>query len=373
MIALPISRRALLASSATALSCSRPRATGFLGYCLIANRDGKSIGVVDLNKFRARKPIGLDSPPSLVLAHPSQPRALVLAPLAGTIYEIDALRLAVSRRVRVGSQAAAMKVSPAADALWCLYREPPALVEVPLDEFQPRRRIRLTAPPDDFDLSRENRAAIIQRHSRKILIVSLTRSAMERTVVAQDEPSLIQFRYDGTHLLAASRIGRSLTIFDVATGRTVVRLPLSLEPRNFCVTPDGGQLFISGDGMDAVVVVYPYLSEVAETLLAGRAPDGMAATDTTPPYLLVTNPSSDGVTVLNIDTGTLAAAVQVGQEPRHILITPDRQYALVLNEKSGDLAVIRLYSLAARRNKPIPLFTLIPVGERPVSAAVIPL
>jgi DNA-binding beta-propeller fold protein YncE len=77
--------------------------------------------------------------------------------------------------------------------------------------------------------------------------------------------------------------------------------------------------------------------------------------------------------VLNIDTGTLAAAVQVGQEPRHILITPDRQYALVLNEKSGDLAVIRLYSLAARRNKPIPLFTLIPVGERPVSAAVIPL
>jgi hypothetical protein len=49
----------------------------------------------------------------------------------------------------------------------------------------------------------------------------------------------------------------------------------------------------------------------------------------------------------------------------------------VLNQQSGDLAVIRLYSLGAaqservRRWKSAPLFTLIPVGERPVSAAVV--
>ena len=35
----------------------------------------------------------------------------------------------------------------------------------------------------------------------------------------------------------------------------------------------------------------------------------------------------------------------MGREPRYILITPDKQYALVLNEKSGDLAVIRIFSL----------------------------
>ena len=70
--------------------------------------------------------------------------------------------------------------------------------------------------------------------------------------------------------------------------------------------------------------------------------------------------------------------MQVGQEPRAIVVTPARegqdQYALVLNEKSGDLAVIRIYSLLnqdpKRRHMPIPLFTLVPVGEGPVSAAV---
>jgi len=127
--------------------------------------------------------------------------------------------------------------------------------------------------------------------------------------------------------------------------------------------------------MDAVVIVYPYRTEVAETMLAGHAPDGMAVTDF---YLLVTNPDSNSITVLDFDNlgKKLVAAVQVGQEPRHILITPDKQYALVLNRKSGDMAVVRIYSLtnqdAMRRYRyPIPLFTMIPVGELPVDAAIV--
>ena len=130
--------------------------------------------------------------------------------------------------------------------------------------------------------------------------------------------------------------------------------------------------------MDAVVVVYVYQTEIAETLLAGRAPAGMAAMDA-PQYLLVTNPETNTVTVLDLENnGKLVASVQVGQEPRAIVVTPARegqdQYALVLNEKSGDLAVIRIYSLLnqdpKRRRMPTPLFTLVPVGEGPVSAAV---
>jgi YVTN family beta-propeller protein len=91
-------------------------------------------------------------------------------------------------------------------------------------------------------------------------------------------------------------------------------------------------------------------------------------------YLLVTNPQTNTVTALNIDTRRLAAVVSVGREPRHIVVTPDSQYALVLDEKSGDLAVIRIASLAARPNyKSAPLFTVLPAGNKPVSAAVVTL
>jgi hypothetical protein len=50
---------------------------------------------------------------------------------------------------------------------------------------------------------------------------------------------------------------------------------------------------------------------------------------------------------------------------------------LVLNEQSGDVAVIRLLNirdadLNSRRSRTAPLFTMIPVGSRPVSAAITP-
>ena len=370
----PISRRTLLLSPALALAaCRKPKATRFPGYCFVANQDGRSVAVVDLSSFRVRKQIHLDAAPTVVLRHPQHPKVFVLAPQGGTVYEIDAASLAVSRTARAGSQAVDMQVSPRGDALWVLYRDPAALVEVPLDSLRPTRRIRLSEPPDGFDLSSDNQAAIASRQDRRIVIASLTSAAIERTIAAGAEPSIVRFQLDGKQLIAGSRPERSVTIFDVSTGKTVVRLPLPLEQRHFCFTPDGGQLFISGDGMDAVVIVYPYQTEVEETILAGHAPGVMAITDTSPSYLLVANPESS-VMVFDVDTRRKVALVQVGRQPGSILVTPDNQYALVLNEKSGDMAVIRIFSLAARyRYRPAPLFTMIPVGEKPVSAAVVAL
>ena len=371
----PISRRTLLLSPALALAaCRKPKATRFPGYCFVANQDGRSVAVVDLSGFRVRKQIRLDAAPTVVLRHPQRPMVFVLAPQGGTVYEIDAVSLEVGRTARAGSQAVDMQVSPRGDALWVLYRDPAALVEVPFDSLRPARRIRLSAPADSFDLSRDNRAAIASRQDRRVVMASLTGATIERTIAAGAEPSIVRFQSDGKQLIAGSRPERSVTIFDVSTGKTVVRLPLPLAPRHFCFTPDGGQLFISGDGMDAVVIVYPYQTEVEETILAGHSPGVMAITDTSPSYLLVANPESSGIMVFDVDTRKLVALVEVGRQPASILVTPDNQYALVLNEQSGDLAVIRIFSLAGRyRYKPAPLFTLIPVGERPVSAAVVSL
>jgi DNA-binding beta-propeller fold protein YncE len=381
---LPISRRNLLLSSAAGLAaCAPQKATGFFGYCLVANQESRAVGVVDLTRFRVRRPIPLDAAPTAILSHPNKPRAYVLAAQGGTVYEIDATFLAVGRRARAGNEAVGMRLSRGGDALWVLYRDPASLVELPLDSLKPGRRIRLPAPPDDFDLSIEtDYAAILSRSHRRIDIVSLAPAAIARSIQAATEPSIARFRRDGRQLIAGSRADRSLTIYDVASGLTVVRLPLPLAPRNFCFTPDGGQLFVTGDGMDAVVTVYPYRTEVVETTLAGRAPGAMVVTsETSPSYLLIANPETNGVTVLDVETGRLVAVVQVGQEPRLIVLTPDKQFALVLNQKSGDLAVIRIFSLSGkqtggdrvRRYKSAPLFTLIPIGEKPVGAAVVAL
>jgi YVTN family beta-propeller protein len=100
------------------------------------------------------------------------------------------------------------------------------------------------------------------------------------------------------------------------------------------------------------------------------------AASTSPAYLFVANPKSADVSILDIETSSVLAVTPVGSEPACIVITPDDQYALVLNQASGDMAVIRIPNVTRaageqRRWKKGPLFTLIPVGSKPVSAAVV--
>jgi DNA-binding beta-propeller fold protein YncE len=363
-------------SSAALLACGHKKATGFRGLCFVANQEGRSVAVVDLTRFRVRKQIALDAAPAAVVAHPTQPKVYVLAPLAGTVYEIDAVKLEVTRRAKTGNSAIEMRLGPGGDSLWVL--DGAGLVQVPLESFQSGRRLQ-ALDSESFDLSETFRAAIASPRRRTVTLVKLSALDRDRTIHCTDEPSLVRFRKDGRQVMVASGPARSLTIFDVASGMSVVRLPLPIEPRHLSINADGGQVFLTGDGMDAVVVVYPYETEIAETFLAGHAPGGMAVTDL-PAYLMVANPQANTITVLDFEnSGKLVAAVQVGQQPEQIVLTPARpgqdQYALVLNQGSGDLAVIRVNTLAnsdpLRRYQPRPVFTLIPIGEKPVSAAVV--
>ena len=381
-----VSRRSLLLSSAAALACGARKSTSYHGYCFVANQRGRTVAAVDLETFRVRRQISLDAAPTTVIAHPhGRPKVYVLAPDAGTVYEIESGALAVSRRAKAGNQAVAMQMAASGDALWLLYRDPAALVELPLDSLRPRTRIALRSAPDNFALTSADAvapyAAIGNRQARTITLASL-HGGGQRTIGAGAEPSLVTFRKDGKLVLAGSQPDRNLSIFDVATGKIVVRLPLPLAPRNFRSNADGGYLFITGDGIDAAVIVFPYSTEVWQTVLAGHAPGAMAISSN-PEYLLVANPDSGSITVLDLVTLKLVGVIGVGQSPCHILLTggkrPDEQFVLVLNKQSGDMAVIRMLALSEPqliskpRFKSVSLLTMIPVGEGPVSADVVAL
>jgi YVTN family beta-propeller protein len=146
---------------------------------------------------------------------------------------------------------------------------------------------------------------------------------------------------------------------------------MPVRPDYLCVNNDGGQLFVTGDGGDAVAVVYPYHTpEVAKTVLAGHAPGAMAVSDK---LLFVASPQSGDVSILDISTVKLVAVVQTGTDPCFVTVTPDNQYALVLNRKSGDVAVLRVANIKPNLYRSAGLLTVIPVGSKPVSAVVRPI
>jgi YVTN family beta-propeller protein len=267
----------------------------------------------------------------------------------------------------------AVSMRPAADggALWVLARQPRALLRIDLKRLRADAQVALPLDPTDFDLApTPGQAVVTFGEQGSVGLLDLARGQC-RVVELGSRLSLARFRSDGRLVLAGQLSERLLTILEARSGRVMVHLPLAVEPRNFCFKSDGGQLFLTGDGMDAVVVVYPYTTEVAETTLAGRAPGFLAECGSEDfDYLFVANPRTGEVTIVDIDTRKVIAVVAVGRGPGYILPTPDHQYALVLNRDSGDIAVIRLAAISARRDRSAPLFTMIPVGSQPVSAVV---
>lgn len=269
-----------------------------------------------------------------------------------------------------------MRLVPDGEALWVLCREARCLARVTVTDLRVARRIRLPGAGEDFDISRDGQLAVAFPKDGRVGFAGPAATAIESLAAAGPDPWVVRFQFNPTQLIVGNRAARSITLVDVRGARAVVHLPIPVEPASFCFNVDGGQLFVAGPGLDAVVIVDPYHTQISETILAGKLPGAMACSET-PQYLFVSNPSSATVTVLDIETRKLVAVVGVGQDPGQILITPDGQYAMVLNRQSGDLAVFRVGALRfdpegnTRRYTAPPLFSLIPVGPRPVSAAIL--
>jgi YVTN family beta-propeller protein len=384
-----VTRRALvmagLGSGLGALAaCTRPKAKGFAGYAFIANQEGGAVAAVDLEVFAVARHIRVDGAPTAVVARPERARVYALTPANGSIHEIRADNLTFSRKLQVAGSAITMRLSPQGNALYVLCREPRRLVRLALDPLRVDGILPLAADPVDFDISPDGATlAISSGPARTITFVDAARLQAFPPVQSPGEIGLVRFHRrgdgqpsDSKQLIAANVSERMLSIYHVPSRRLLVNLPLAVRPDYLCFNADGGQLFVTGDGMDAVVVVYPYYTpQIGETVLAGHNPGAMAAS-ASPGYLFVANPKSGDVSILDIETRQLVAVTPVGTEPSYITITPDDQYALVLNQSSGDMAVIRIPNVTRavneqRRWKRGPLFMLIPVGSKPVSAAIV--
>lgn len=365
-----VSRRSLLASSLALASCKKEKANGFEGYAFVANQEGQAIAAVDLTAFVVAKHIRIDGQPKSVLAHPTRNAIYSLGTANGAIYEVDPNQLAFRRKVTLASDLLDLQLTDNSE-LWALSRVPRKLLRLDPETLKPALEIPLPAEPLSLAVAnREPWALVLYADHPPTLIDRKLGRIVARFELPQPA-TIAHFQGNGKAILFGSRAARLLSIYELPSRQLLTHLPLAIEPERFCFKPDGGQLFITGQGLDAVVVVYPYRGEVAETVLAGHQPGQMAAASTPDvDYLFVASPSRNDVSVLDIVTHKTVAVVSVGQDPAFLTITPDNQYALVLNQASGDMAVLRIKSITPNRNKSAPLFTMIPVGSKPVQAAV---
>jgi len=347
-----------------AAACSRRQSGGYRGYAFIATEEGQALAAVDLEVMAVARHIALEDAPAQVLAAATRPAVYALTPATGSVYEVQFYKLSVSRKATVASAAVSMALAPDERSLYVLARQPRALIAVELDGFRSSWSLPLPQEPSELAVSEDGKLAAITS-ARGVWLVDIASRSL-RGPLLEGDFGAAQFCVGGKLLVAANLGANLLSLIDTASGRLETHLPVPLRPEQFCVKQDGGELFVTGAGMDGVVIVNPYRTEITETVLAGHAPGAMAVSDS---LLFVASPQSGDVSILEIFSRKVIAVVPVGTDPGAIVITPDNRYALVLNRKSGDIAVLRASTLAGNRFK-WALLTVIPVGSRPVSAAV---
>lgn len=363
-----ISRRRWLGTMTAAglsAACGRRKATGFPGFALVATAGSSSIAAIDLMSFHLTKTIALSSPPSAITG--AEDRSYVLTPSNGSVHIIDS-RLNLVQSQRIAEGLSALRLTSDGERLLAL--TPGELIVIQATSLRVVQRHRLNSLAFDIDVWRDSRVAISSKNEGRVELIDLSNGHRQH-VQMPGEIGAVRFRDDGQVLLVANWHDRSLTAIDVPTLQTIADLPLAMRPENLCFWGTG-QLFISGSGMDGVAIVYPYHTlQVDQTLLAGHEPGVMASCES-PAYLFAASRAGSSVCVVSVDVQKTIGYVEVGLEPRFITVTPDNQYALVLNRASGDMAVIRIPSIRANRFKTgAALFNMVPVGEQPVAAAII--
>lgn len=262
-----------------------------------------------------------------------------------------------------------MKMGVDGASLWVFSPAERKLVKVRLPELRPLSAFSIPPGASDFDISQhKGYGAVSHADHGSVTLLDLEGRSFTTVVQLGGRPQTVRFRSDGEMLLVANTQDRVLTSLRMPGGRVVSSLPLAVRPDYLCFNQDNGQLFITGEGADAAVVVYPFpFPQVAETVLAGSDPGPMAASSQ---YLFVANPRSGDVSILDIPSRKVIAVAAVGSEPAHIVITPSSEFALVLNRRSGDMAVLRIGTIRTERDKRTPILTIVPVGSNPRSAAV---
>jgi DNA-binding beta-propeller fold protein YncE len=324
------------------------------------------VAAVDLEAMAVARHIPIEGDPAEILAVSTRPLVYALTPASGSVHEIQADRLSFTRKAAVASSAVSMRMAPDERALYVLAREPRALIRIALDSLRPEWRIPLPEEPLELVISNDGKSAAVSLSS-SVRLVDLEGRRLSKAL-GKGDYGAVRFLGDGSTLIAANRGERMLSLFDAGSQRLITNLPVAVRPDYLCFNNDGGQLFITGEGMDAVVIVFPYHTpEVFETILAGRGLGAMAASSS---FLFVASPQSGNVSILDINAQRVIGSVSVGSDPGFIAVTPDDRYALVLNRKSGDLAILRLRQRSDSARKVPSLLTVIPVGSRPVNAAV---
>jgi YVTN family beta-propeller protein len=165
--------------------------------------------------------------------------------------------------------------------------------------------------------------------------------------VRQEDP-LVGLKLTGT-LLVLNKRENTVSLIDLATGKTLRKVATGKNPNEVAVSPNGKRAVIAnmGFGQQQPDNTYTILElpsgKIEKTVSLGQhgAPHGVLWLDNK--RVLGTSHATDSVIEVDIDAGSVSRAIPTEQKGTHLVVTsPDQSKAWAVNAVSGSVTVIDL-------------------------------
>src|SRR5438445_4508310 len=208
---------------------------------------------------------------------------------------------------------------------------------------------------------------VVNRRDATLGIHDAATLALRGSVAVVTQPEDVAVLPDSSLAFVLSRSERRMSVVDLRRGDLVTDLELAGKPTDMLLKPDGGELYVISPEAHGLQVINTWTHEVGDYMVLGSAPTrGVLSNDAG--LLYVSDTAAGRVAPVDIFNRRIVRdpgkgfPVQAGDAPSVLRFDPAENLLLVVNQGSGDLAVIRV-----RTNF---LLTMIPVGDHPQELAV---
>ena len=204
----------------------------------------------------------------------------------------------------------------------------------------------------------EDTVSVVDTEARKVVA----------TIAVGAYPHGIRVSPDGHEAYVANLKGGTVSVIDTREGKEVARIPVGKGPAQTGFASDGRTAFVSLSQENKVAVIDRAARKVVKKIAVGTVPIQVYATPDSR-TLLVANQGTrqkpgDTVSVIDLQSGKVAATVKTGRGAHGVVIDRDGRYAYVSNIYENSVSVLDVKSAK--------VVASIAVGEGPNGISVTP-
>ncbi|MGB7136038.1 MAG: YncE family protein [Acidobacteriaceae bacterium] len=355
----------------------------FREYAWVTNGGANTVTAFDLVNMTTAATIGVGSDPTALAVSPTRNELYVVNSGSGTVSVIDAEKNRVTLTIGVHRDPTSIAVDAQGTRA---YVTNAGSNNVSVIDLAKRREIAVVGvgegpgavrvSPDGGTLVVTNRSAgsvsVVDARTLQVRAVFRGCPGASDAVILPDSSKAFAACSSGHQVMAVGLARKTSPFAEGRTDHQLDLLDVGLSPVHLALKPDGGEIFVENFGGDTVSEIATNADDVGGAYVIGTNPrDGVVTADNS--TLWVSNFGANTVAAYSIDDGAYinGSTVRVGEGPGPLALTDNGFLLLAVDEKSGDVAVLRTLSYTPK-GEPITgsLFTVMAAGKDPNAIAV---